>query len=62
MNRRHSQSANAPPVKSLTMSDCANRYWPLSSGSAIHPMVVIEGLIQINGQGGGEYPVSCFQT
>ena len=24
--------------------------------------VVIGGLIQINGQGGGEYPASCFQT
>jgi hypothetical protein len=23
---------------------------------------VIGGLIQINGQGGGEYPASCFQT
>jgi dodecin len=63
MNRRHSQSSNATPVKSLTMSDGANAaIGPSRRVQRFTHSVVIGGLIQINGQGGGEYPASCFQT
>jgi dodecin len=63
MNRRHSQSSNATPVKSLTMSDGANAaIGPSRPVQRFTHSVVIGGLIQINRQGGGEYPASCFHT
>jgi hypothetical protein len=54
MNRRHSQSSNATPVKSLTMSDGANAAIGRSRlVQRFSHSVVIGELIQINGQGGG---------
>jgi hypothetical protein len=63
MNRRHSQFSNATMIKSLTMSDGVNAaIGPSRRVQGFTHSVVIGGLIQINGQGGGEYPASCFHT